>query len=985
MFSSRFLFLSLVVAVGFGGVGCNRLHWGEKPADSATKPTQLGSEVRCLSNVLPVMKDFIKGEAQAAQVSRSWQCFASALQLFKNRVRGENPKGYKAQELRDFFELYFLKEGVQISDGLLTQIMRLKQVFVGGENQLVTRAELEDLIRFAGEMESHSLELLPSMKILALKWQMAEPLESTSNEADFELAKLRAEKVLALLAGRIESRGASYEIENIITLLEELQALYSANWEFLVSLKKGLPLFQKLKKTLMGTDQNLVLANEWRRFGLLGVRSYLLFLRYHYFVKQAPKGNSAGPDYKTAFKSLDDLLMTAGEFIAQKPGGRLEVAEMQEVVDQAQALFPDLSVSPQLLPELMKVKQSLVGGSEAEFTLTDFESARKKLGSFRTVAELYSRWSKVLTGQWDPASQSRDLALQEFSQAEADLIRISISLGGVFESSYDLRSLLNLLKALEVTFPAREQTRPVSEVVAQYLEVGVSVKSLILNDWKSGKRQGQLVGESVIQQNQWLPLFESSAEVYGKYLFFNYFLKGRDWRWGHDLRETQALVQSLRAPMLKVLKARGEGSPVGITSLELGTVFQEAQKAKLTELTWSSSVVTELLDRVFRRFLSDPADRLQGRSETTFSEKALEVLLAEVDLLLDLQSRMSQLVQVKPTWEQAELRTALADTEFSRLLQGSATFGLDPKGRIFISPKSSKAYDQESLFRMNWVRGLVRLVMRSYCEDETRVAGLGPLTEPEVEKIFADFKPIAVELGLIDSKNVKFAKNRFVEANLFTPNSDGDQTLEYRETVWLISYITSGLTIHKSLRPDYEKDCGKAVSIEADCALRVFQNNISTQLVSMPQMSKYLSSVEPLDRREMIRYMFTAAGWSPNQRKILMTDVALIPHVTQYLESLIRRFDSDNNGNLNMNEAMRAEFLFRPMLMKVSGFDDEVWLKALFAYILVYGQAPESVTDELFFVSDWVNRDQFPINADRKQLAKIMAFIAERARQPTDR
>lgn len=972
-------------------LGCGSQHWGEKPAEGPSGNNKIGSEIRCLGNVLPIMQAFMTGEASALDVSKTWQCFAGALELLKNRVRGEHPRGYKATELKDFFERYFLKEGVEISPVLLTEIMRIKQVFVGGENQLVTRQEIEDLIRFSNEMESLSLEILPSMRILALRWSIESEEQLPAAEAEFEFAKARAEKVLRQLASRIESKGQSYKIANFIVLMEEMEKMYSSDWAFLDSLRKGLPLFQKLKKTLMGTDETLVLPSEWRQFGLLGIRSYLLYLRYNYFVQKSPPSSNRDPDYRMAFKSIDDLLITGGEFISQKPGSRLEIAEILEVLEQAKSIFPNLKITEDLLIEVMRIKILLVGGTVKEFSPEDFKVARSKLNTVRQVAELYKKWAQVFNGSWKMEAKGREEARRDFVAAETDLLKIAEAMGPLFETSYDLKDILKLVRAYEVTFPPREGTRPIGEVVERYLPLGVSIKNLVLKDWSHPQRREALSNSLILKEN-WTALLSSGARVYTKYLYYNYFLKEQSWTRGFGLQDAETLAQGVHRALLEVLAGRGDQGSEGVAAWELAVVFQKAQEAKIIGWPWlssvSSPVLNDLLENVIQRLMTTPEKRLEGAGEKEISASALQTLFAEVAIFFEAQRKMDSLLNEKSEWSQEDLRNSYAnpvttsDVELSEILAASASMGLDLKGRLYIDPKKSMVYEETSLNRLNLIRAAVRWVIRGYSEDLGRALELSYLTESEVNTIFADFRPLAVEAGLLDPKNERFAKNRFLEANLFTPVSDGNEVISFTETTWLVADIFSGIKIHGGLSSSYKKSCDVGTMVEVDCALQVISSETSEQLSSMPEMVRYLQNLDVGSWREMNKDLFRAIGWSETSRKILATDLALYPHILQYIESVMRRADTNGDGVVRYEEAMEIEPVFRPLLQKVSGFDDELWLRALFAYVLVYGNAPDNIADELFFAADWVNRDgQWPIQADRKQFAKILGVLTEKARQ----
>ena len=61
--------------------------------------------------------------------------------MFSTSTRGANPTYYTSRELREFLQTFFLGD-IQVSDRLLTEVFRLKQVLIGGDIDKLTRAEI---------------------------------------------------------------------------------------------------------------------------------------------------------------------------------------------------------------------------------------------------------------------------------------------------------------------------------------------------------------------------------------------------------------------------------------------------------------------------------------------------------------------------------------------------------------------------------------------------------------------------------------------------------------------------------------------------------------------------------------------------------------------------------------------------------------------------------------------------------------------------
>ena len=169
-----------------------------------------------------------------------------------------------------------------VDDDLLAEIMRFKQILIGGQNDTLTRIELKKLMTFSDEMQGMSLELLPYMKIFSLNWQSHGRSGLSADQKFFNEANVAIQDVAAKLGARVAQNGQSYEISHFVLLLQDVERLSGSHWSFMDKLREMIPLIKKLKKSLIGGDEDLISAAEWSRFGMLGSRGYIQYLRYYY-------------------------------------------------------------------------------------------------------------------------------------------------------------------------------------------------------------------------------------------------------------------------------------------------------------------------------------------------------------------------------------------------------------------------------------------------------------------------------------------------------------------------------------------------------------------------------------------------------------------------------------------------------------------------------------------------------------------------------
>jgi hypothetical protein len=123
-----------------------------------------------------------------------------------------------------------------------------------------------------------------------------------------------------------------------------------------------------------------------------------------------------------------------------------------------------------------------------------------------------------------------------------------------------------------------------------------------------------------------------------------------------------------------------------------------------------------------------------------------------------------------------------------------------------------------------------------------------------------------------------------------------------------------------------------------------------------------------------------ATGWVPNAHKVAQrSEVALIPHVFQYEESLMQRFDLNKDGIFSDKEVDQAFPIYKTLIKKFSKSDKETVNKAVFDYLLLNGKVPCGLKDILGLVWKIWRNEPIGVAADREKLAGVFGAIADAA------
>lgn len=312
-----------------------------------------GPQMNCVEKAAPVIEQFFDGTAKPEDLAAAWDCAGEALDMFTNFTRGQNTDRYDAKEIRAFFETYFLGD-IKITDGMLTEIMRLKQAVLGGSLDTVTRTEIARTQTIIKSLKVESMRLLPYMDIITLKAK-ADHVQNDPNRVESALIvfNLSMENVGNLLG----QSSQVYEARHLENLMRELQAIYSTggrDWDGPTTVIENISTIKALKAFMLKPPADQVAPTEWQPLLVNSARLFSLYIRSEYMLKSRDLLSGDGLDQLTvALYELFDLLQGA---IQAKPNKVIEYAEWDAMADELlRTKMFDLALRPQTLRHLVRV------------------------------------------------------------------------------------------------------------------------------------------------------------------------------------------------------------------------------------------------------------------------------------------------------------------------------------------------------------------------------------------------------------------------------------------------------------------------------------------------------------------------------------------------------------------------------------------------------------------------------------------------------
>lgn len=983
----------LLLALLVGSVSCTP-KVGEEPPQTQG-PELLGTE--CLSDAMIVAQDFFKGESKERELDGAFTCAASAFDKFRKYVRGSSPDGYTPQELSDFLRMNFLKKNSDgtyqdVPRGLQTELMKFKQMFVGGSREFITLSEINQSISVIKKFKTIALALNPHMKILMLNWDVANRSASNEDLKTFELANEALQKAASDLTAMILANRPTYVISDFSNLMKEFAKFYKENWAVNEKIERFLPVVKKVKRAIAGGDEAQIVDQEWNSFLLLTVRGYVQFLRYYYFIESQDKIGSAVRLGYVA-RSIEDIFSIFKDLVAIKPGGVVTSYEVKDIMKAFSLAWPDFKYSDELVAEFMKIKRLFFGGTDKQWEVDDFDRARLKVGKLKEITERFLPYLQIYTLEWNSRSYSYDQALDYFRDAERDLIIAVTELGNLIEAEYSFADLIKFLAEVDRLYPGKSKSDTFVGAVEKYTPLIVELKKIIFTEDDQSKE--------IVKANQWSMFLTFGSRFYLRYAFSHYFLNDQIER-SEKLNSLKFFTDDVTAIVSDLILfkptkqiAQAEVINVLLMARNLGLISDKIKKASIESATKAA----------LGNILTSPEDRIAGRPEQNFTLKSLTILYTEVNMWLQMENFLFQLFHDRKLTQEdlinaikeknkesntPELKVAFYETAL--ILDSKITLVNDHLGRMIISPKAS-LYDFPSVSRLNLVRAFSRILMRSFASDLNRINNYIGVNLDEVKTGYSQLKDVFVDLELLDPASDGFSEARFREANLFTPKANGDALASFKEISDILSMITSGLSVDQLFKEDLKRVCLPGVSnindfkltVDKECLMSVY-SKMYQHLDSLPEYGRYLRSIKMDEWKSYFNNVLKATGHiSSMGNKVKMTYVSLVPHVMQYIEMTMTRFDVNNDTVIDTREAINAFPAFKNLLKELAKDDlrkgniTESDLLPIFTYILKFGTPPEGIWNQIYWKVYWKNnQNKWNIRASRTKLSYILGYISEK-------
>lgn len=279
MFSRMSSKVGRLVVVLFLLSGCG-LEIGESPAPAGEVKLEGYS---CVNQISLKVGEYFDGELSDNEVIEFVDCLKKSVSDFAKRMkRRPGTDVYNPEDLRIFINR--ISKERELNERLLNEFMKIKQTFVGGRADQISRRDLAAALNLLEDIKKAALVLRPHVQIFNSNLGANIPPERIALELDRSSEAMN--EVLRIFISSLRETENTYSLKDFGNFLEEFRNFI--NWYGVFPdgrpAKDWVELVASLKEISTGGDRYLIQKDEWESFLSFSQSAYIAFLKIKYGV-----------------------------------------------------------------------------------------------------------------------------------------------------------------------------------------------------------------------------------------------------------------------------------------------------------------------------------------------------------------------------------------------------------------------------------------------------------------------------------------------------------------------------------------------------------------------------------------------------------------------------------------------------------------------------------------------------------------------------
>ncbi|MES3038261.1 MAG: hypothetical protein V4736_10175 [Bdellovibrionota bacterium] len=268
------LFRSLFLTSLLAFTSCDRFVNDNPPASEDVVELEV-QNMKCLNDVAPTLKEVFKGNVVEKDVDASFQCLNDAMIEFRDKTTDEV---YTSESIVKFFNSHLLTEN-HIEQAFEDQLLKVKQVFLGGDGKTLTRTELNKLLVIFKVLGQELKKVGPHLPLLLQQKEV-----TAATQAQITRAVTTAHTSIAAMYDKMEIESTDYNLSNASDFLKELAKFLKGD-DLITQLntfRDLIPFVQACLDSFYGPTRESISVAEVKRRTAAIIKGYGYYLEYHF-------------------------------------------------------------------------------------------------------------------------------------------------------------------------------------------------------------------------------------------------------------------------------------------------------------------------------------------------------------------------------------------------------------------------------------------------------------------------------------------------------------------------------------------------------------------------------------------------------------------------------------------------------------------------------------------------------------------------------
>ena len=617
----------------------------------------------------------------------------------------------------------------------------------------------------------------------------------------------------------------------------------------------------------------------------------------------------------------------------------------------------------------LDIKKSLIGGGSGRISLYEIEKIRKILREIQKRLKAMHTYTGWLVNVLNKKNVHRNRLNNSLQELEDNLLHLGHRLKVLSVTTHLalLKNLPNKLRQLGLLEGKMPYWQPLISLISQWKKIF------------SGPP------ESSIQPGQWPALLNSFSQVIRMWFYYTYFLEDKVWLDVQNVQHTQHFLY-LSLNLIKTAEIYSQNKGIYLTDIEelARRLWFVPAFSKPSFSLGLYSVRCFLLERLSQgkpcRYELD-----YGSTDYTVSLK-----FAERSYVFN---RDKQSLKIQFTGPQTErLNSSHIAVLFDYLRSWTGTeMRLRREGRlrpIFGSPHKwlnrnidADSADKKLIFQkklnssdltlmsyLNWHTHIAHFLMRIYASDNRWIQQENWMTLVE------EWTPLALSFRPdFQTEALSF----FSQGDLLTSQANGDNWLQPKETLELITIASSSLS-RTSLFSNRLKKCKITIKKEeallSECVWKQIQRYTKQFFDGFNGLLSWFSK----NQQNKLRYMQLIKSFFTDE-VIPLGEVLKLYVIIHHQENIMEFLDKDKSQNLNLKEILPFYYVIKNHLAIPLMYTNESKLAA-FTYILHFESMPVYNDNKLsspVHFSNWLLdlKQQKKLLVDRSKLFLVLKLM----------